>query len=838
MSDSPFVAPSLESLAASLPAFEFDRLIAKGGMGAVYKARHRLLERDVAIKVLPPELGDDDGYRACFEAEAQVMAKVTHPNLVTIYESGDVDGLLFIVMEFVEGKSLFDHAHHIAIDPHKAVSWILDICRGLGEAHKAGIVHRDIKPANILLTSSGKPKIADFGLARPAGHQAGGLAMGTPGYTAPEISHHPELADPRSDIFSVGVILQELLTGISADDDKSSDELIADPDLKKICRMASHADPAKRFKSTDAMIHSLEQWMQTHSAAPAPKRSRRRSRRKRSPHQALIRTLAIIAVLAATFVTTWKIREARGENQTAENLPTPPANPTEPTTPTPEPPTPEPLLPDRPVVPVVPEAPPVATQPPAPTPPANPTPPTKETPAQSLLRLRSALAEGNFSELPIGTLTRGDSHYFYVPRSTPWQSASRLARAYGGHLPIIRDQAELEWLTASIPPPPEDDPTKELTWIGASRTSPDLWQWVSSLPWDLDTPPAGSGSHAAIRRDGGIETASATAAHPFFIQWHRDGSNPTNLRQILAECAASQETENPFYPPGIQTFGNRRILIVQETHTHADAIDLAEVGGGKLMSAATMEEADWLEKQLSRLSAPQGLWLGATHRNDLWQWDDQQAWTFARWADDSRPGAGDTLLIQPNKGWYGVDSDHQASGMVIEWSEESRAESPRRPADDLEAFEQRASELLNEFDLLRDKAVVKNAKDYLWQLDIWLRRRRNSAEVDEWRPRVRNVKSKVKGGRLPDNIPSKPDSTYHPPLHEIAKFHAKKQAELDRGFLTKAMTVRDSYVGRLNEEATKAQGIGQREAALIFREKAAAAGDLRAWVATFKFEND
>jgi len=837
MSDSSFEAPTLESLAELLPGFDFKHLIAQGGMGAVYRAKHRLLERNVALKVLPPELGDDPNFRSCFEAEAKVMAKVNHPNLITIYESGDVDGLLYIVMEYVDGRSLFDAVHKKVIDPTQAAKWIIKICRGLGEAHKHGIVHRDIKPANILLTKNGEPKIGDFGLARSAGHESGGLAMGTPGYSAPEVSKHPELADKRSDIFAVGVILQELLTGISADDGTPSDETIADPDLRKICRTASHPEPEKRFKTTTALIHALEFWLQGRASETTEKPAGRASRRKRSANQALVRTVALIGLLLTAFVVIWKVREARSpkhlnvdpivhsplpERQVAvaavDDSPEPPPMVAPPPKPEPIAPPPEPV-------------PPPAVQP---TPPAQATHPT-ENPAQSLLRLRSALAEGNFSELPIGALTRGDCHYFYVSRSTPWRSASRMARAYGGHLPIIRDPSELQWLAEHTPAQPADEPTKRLTWVGASRSSSGLWQWVSALPLDESFIPPGDGRFAAMNREGQLETSVGGDRHPFFIQWHQDGSNPTDMRQILAECAGSQETDTPFYPPGIKRLGDRRLLIVEEPHTYAEAMDLADVGGGKLMSAATEEEADWVENQINHLAAPEGLWLGASRRDDLWRWDDQQPWTFARWAPESKPAGGDTLLTFPKKGWWNADPDTKASGLIIEWSEEARATVPRSPSDDIEALEGRAKELLGEFHTIRNKAAFQNAKDYVWQLDIWLKRRRNTAEIAEWRPRVRKVKSEVRQGRMPEEIPTKVTSTYPEPLLKIAKFHASKQKEFDREFVAKAVTVRDSYLSRLREEVTKARSIGQREKARIFAAKAEGAENVREWIESFGF---
>ena len=218
MSEPPntFIAPSPEALAPHFPAYDVEAFIAKGGMGAVYKATQKSLDRPVAIKILPREFGEDAEFRASFEAEAKAMAKLNHPNLIGVYDFGEIDGMLFIIMEFVNGKALYYSAHGKAIDAQLALGLVAKICHGLHHAHRGGILHRDVKPANILLDQDATPKIGDFGLARPmdtSRQQDGGLIYGTPGYTAPEVYTRKHPVDQRSDIYSVGVMLYELLSG-------------------------------------------------------------------------------------------------------------------------------------------------------------------------------------------------------------------------------------------------------------------------------------------------------------------------------------------------------------------------------------------------------------------------------------------------------------------------------------------------------------------------------------------------------------------------------------------------------------------------------------------------
>lgn len=261
---SSFEAPTLEALADLLPAYEFDSFIAQGGMGAVYLARQKALDRDVAIKILPRELGDDPEFRKSFETEAKAMARLNHPNLIGVYDFGDLDGMLYIVMEYVNGKSLYHSAYNLAVDPPQAAGIVKGICDGLAHAHENGVIHRDIKPANILLTHKAEPKIGDFGLARRADADHPGLIMGTPGYTAPEIYDDPEHASQKTDIYAVGVILYELLTGHRPEDDEElpppSTVVGCDKKLDKIWARATARNPRERYDSAEQMAIDLQGW--------------------------------------------------------------------------------------------------------------------------------------------------------------------------------------------------------------------------------------------------------------------------------------------------------------------------------------------------------------------------------------------------------------------------------------------------------------------------------------------------------------------------------------------------------------------------------------------------
>ncbi|MGB8355591.1 MAG: protein kinase, partial [Chthoniobacteraceae bacterium] len=226
-----FVPPSISELSAKFPQLEILSLIGKGGMGAVYKARQRGLDRIVALKILPPAIGEDPAFAGRFAREAKALAKLNHPGIVTIHDFGCADGLFFFLMEFVDGVNLRQLLNAGRVSPREALAIVPQICDALQFAHDQGIVHRDIKPENILLDRLGRVKVADFGLAKLIGNEAdslpetggesthspdlteAGKIMGTPSYMAPEQTEHPDEVDHRADIYALGVVFYQMLTG-------------------------------------------------------------------------------------------------------------------------------------------------------------------------------------------------------------------------------------------------------------------------------------------------------------------------------------------------------------------------------------------------------------------------------------------------------------------------------------------------------------------------------------------------------------------------------------------------------------------------------------------------
>src|SRR3712207_4528778 len=189
-------------------------------MGVVYKARHRGLDRLVALKILPPEVSDAPGFAERFIREARALARLSHPNIVAVHDFGQGGGQYYLLMEYVDGTNLRSLMGAGRLPPAEALAIVPQLCDALQYAHDEGIVHRDIKPENILLDRRGRVKVADFGLAKLVGQEhldvsitATHQVLGTLRYMAPEQMESSHAVDHRCDIYSLGVVFYELLTG-------------------------------------------------------------------------------------------------------------------------------------------------------------------------------------------------------------------------------------------------------------------------------------------------------------------------------------------------------------------------------------------------------------------------------------------------------------------------------------------------------------------------------------------------------------------------------------------------------------------------------------------------
>jgi serine/threonine protein kinase len=267
--------PSPDQLAPHFPQLEILGFIARGGMGAVYKARQANLDRLVALKILLLPSANDPGFADRFQREARSMAKLNHPNILAVHDFGKTGDFCFLVMEFVDGVNLRQIEQAGEFTPREALQIIPQICEALQFAHDEGIVHRDIKPENILVDKKGRVKIADFGLAKlldPEGPTQnithGNHVMGTPHYMAPEQIERPLEVDHRADIYSLGVVFYEMLTGELplGRFASPSQKVRIDVRLDEVVLRTLEKEPALRYQQASQVKTAVE----TIAAGPAP----------------------------------------------------------------------------------------------------------------------------------------------------------------------------------------------------------------------------------------------------------------------------------------------------------------------------------------------------------------------------------------------------------------------------------------------------------------------------------------------------------------------------------------------------------------------------------------
>jgi uncharacterized protein (TIGR03435 family) len=273
----PFTPPTPAELEKHFPQLEILEFIAQGGMGAVYKARQKQLDRVVALKILPPQAVSGAGFAERFTREARALAKLNHPHIVTLYEFGQNDGLFYFLMEFVDGLNLQQLLLGGRIAPNEALAIVPQICDALQFAHQRGIVHRDIKPGNILLSKEGQVKIADFGVAKimtdglddamtgKRGGESGelteaGSVLGTPQYMAPEQVADPLNVDHRADIYSLGVVFYQMLTGElpAGKFEAPSKKVHIDVRLDEVVLRALEKQPELRYQQAGDVKTQLE----------------------------------------------------------------------------------------------------------------------------------------------------------------------------------------------------------------------------------------------------------------------------------------------------------------------------------------------------------------------------------------------------------------------------------------------------------------------------------------------------------------------------------------------------------------------------------------------------
>lgn len=684
MIHSPFKAPSLETMDQILPAFEFIALIAADEIRAVYLSNQRSLGREVAIKILAPHLSDNPASQAQFESTCRSMAQLNHPNLISVYDSGCVEGMLYFVMEFVPGKSLESSIKNRPLHSKQALLLTEGICAGLVHAHHHQIIHGDLNLRNVLLNRKFEPKVTNFGFSH---HQdkTSLPSVITSRFIAPEILRNSGPPSPRSDIFSLGAMLYELVTGQPHHADAPPPSTLSDcgPKIDAVWRQATYPDPAERTPDVLTLqaelaaasgrpiakpdtpaapatrkpaIPAQPASLNPRKLAIAPNQTTQLPPKTTTPptlkvgfNWKLLRNLFIIAGLIYAITIVLELRKKTVEQQqntsaaAAATAGKPKPENNRPTTPKPTTNPPTNLTLPKPAVPTAPES-----------------------PAESLARLRSALVSGKRDEMPIGSVRKGSHDYWVVSKPMSWPDAAWFAEQHGGHLAIPSTTAPLTWLL-------ELPNTDNGLLLGAARNGINSWALADGVPWHPKKQPSGIGQYLACDKHGFLRAENAKITRPFIIQWHIDGSNPGALAALLASTRRSLSQPSPKFPPGTRTYGAHNYLFVSRPITWRDAADFAKTAGGHLAVPSSITEISNIAEMTNDVDARNGIWLGASLKNNQWQWITNEPWKNPKWADGTNTTLPDAaLILHPAKGWHTQNAATQASGFIIEWSKDRK----------------------------------------------------------------------------------------------------------------------------------------------------------------------
>jgi WD40 repeat protein len=338
--------PEAAARPAPLPVidgYEIGELLGRGGMGLVFKARHKALKRDVALKVVVSGAHAGAAERARFRTEAEAVARLHHPGIVQVYEVGEQAGCPYLALELVSGGSLAQQLDGAPVPPRRAAQLLLEVARAVQHAHERGIVHRDLKPANVLLTGAGVAKVTDFGLAKlldaEKGHTQTGVVLGSPSYMAPEQAEGQVRAiGPATDVYALGAILYELLTGRPPFKAETAMETLlqvkfTDPvspsqlqpklprDLVTICLRCLQKEPRQRYASALALAEDLDRFLEGRPirARPVGVLARTIKWARRRPAIAAMGAGSCLILALGFAGVTWQWREAEEARTTAED---------------------------------------------------------------------------------------------------------------------------------------------------------------------------------------------------------------------------------------------------------------------------------------------------------------------------------------------------------------------------------------------------------------------------------------------------------------------------------------------------------------------------------------
>ncbi|MFC4992573.1 protein kinase domain-containing protein [Rubritalea tangerina] len=815
-----FVPPSVDKLGELLPAYHFEKLIAKGGMGAVYKATQTSLDRPVAVKVLPPELGESESFRESFVKEAKLMARLNHPNLISVFDFGELEGMLYIVMEFVDGATLYEKTYGGHLEQKEALEVIIAICNGLANAHEAGILHRDIKPANIFITEAGVPKIGDFGLARPSGDTETGVIFGTPGYTAPEVLSAPEKVGPATDIFAVGIMLYEFLAGKIPGDiyEPVTKYAKCDPVIDRLIRKAIASNLAQRYSDASEFSDDLQEILRklknssktassklqtsspqlaapaTPAAKPVAAGSAAKSKKSPVPQPAAAssgggnaRNIVIILVLLGAIygALEWKkkreadIAKIEEQNKNLEKLEVNKAEKV-PNSAQQKPQKPKKLSVDE--IPTIKE---LST-------------------LEQLAQLRSRLASGDrpASEMPKDTLHLNGGERFVLFIETPmtWHDAELWAQEHGAQLATFSSTTDAQKIAKLIP-------SGSSAWVGAATAGNKQWAWTDGTPWSdtLDIRKTSKLAFAQIDSDLFASAKKSSDTSGFLIEWKADGSTPDALAERMSRTAQTLDSPNPIYPPGSLNFGQRIYYLCPQPLTLDEAKEAAAAGGAHLATPSDDVELAYLADLVtSHLPSGKMARIGGQLNGSEWTWITGEEWKDASW-DTNYPKENDSIaILATSQGpWRDVSSQEALPFTLFEWSADAPATKagPTGPktgatTSDFSKLQKKAAELIAKATEKRESQHQENVKRLKWDLEFHFKGLSKNEQVRQAYP-IQEIKKLIDGeDRIKEKVAGMGNSAK---VQKLTNDAYDKQGRIDSDFEEQIEKIRIVYNEKLRD---------------------------------------
>jgi serine/threonine protein kinase len=818
--------PSPEAMNTLLPAFEFTAKITSSDLGAVFFANQKSLDRQVALKVFSPLLAADPEFRNAFANSCKLAAGLRHSNIIGIFDSGEVGGMLYLVMEFVPGKSLARSTQGYIVEFGQSLMIIDAICNGLGHAHEAGLIHGHLDDLSVLLNQDALPKIGNFGFGR-AVHTHLSETTSTH-FIAPEVLVSPSAATKTSDVYSVAAIFHGLITGKPYSPEAPAPSTVCDcpPAVDMVIKCATDPDPLKRYPDARAFQAALNQATAKPTlkitgtpvrAAKVVNTSATRVLPKPDSGSIFLVKIAIIIVLLIAIFFAWEMKKKAQTDREKEDL---------------EIITRQKLAKEQAATLQALEqtnhsAPQREQQIPAYT-------TEKESPLDSLNRLRSALANGKRSEMPVSSVKKGNRTYFFVEKPMQWADAFFFAEQHGAYL--ADPSADLGWLDFGL------TKTKGRScWLGGARSGGGTWVVSDGKPWSPSSPPEGGGLFLITGENGGFATANADESHPFIIEWRGDGSNPGSLANLLAATRASLAGAAPVFPPGTIFAGERRYLFVKRPVTWAEADVIAKNSGGHLLVTATSEEIADIARITGRIEAQKGIWLGGSLDNSIWQWVTGEPWKTAVWADDSKASKDDVALVLiPRKGWTAMERGDTADGLLIEWSADGKApkSDSTSPAgiNKVAELNAKVKELILAAAKIRENEHAENIKKLHWDLDAYIKSSNRSTKeqfddsvlelkeiVDDNRLDIKAIRKSIENGEIIASTE----------MVKLIDYHCKKQVAIAAKAEAGIGIIRNAYVAKITVLKNEAKAAGQIKVFDDLEDAIEDAKNLKSWVESF-----